>query len=74
VVLHRHRPDSSARNCWPARVTALEQHGDVVRVRLTGEIDAAADVTALSVAELGLEQGASVWAAVKATETSVYPA
>ena len=74
VALHRHRPDGSARNCWPARVTALEQHGDVVRVRLAGEIDAAADVTALSVAELGLEPGTEIWAAVKATETAVYPA
>ena len=74
VVLYRQRPDSSARNCWPAQVSALEQHGDVVRVRLSGQIEAAADVTALSVAELGLETGAEVWAAVKATEISVYPA
>jgi molybdate transport system ATP-binding protein len=74
VALHRRRPDGSARNCWPAVVVALEQHGDTVRVRLAGPIDAFADVTPLSVADLGLEPGVEVWAAVKATETSVYPA
>lgn len=74
VALHRHRPEGSARNYWPARVAALEQRGDIVRVRLVGAIEASADVTALSVAELGLEPGAEVWAAVKALETSVYPA
>lgn len=74
VALHRRRPEGSARNCWPATVAALEQHGDTVRVRLAGAIEAFADVTPLSVTELGLEPGVEVWAAVKATETSVYPA
>ena len=68
------RPDGSARNCWAATVASLEQHGDTVRVRLAGPIAAFADVTPLAVAELGLEPGADVWAAVKATETTVYPA
>jgi molybdate transport system ATP-binding protein len=74
VTLYRRRPEGSARNCWRALVAALEQHGDTVRVRLAGPIESFADVTPLSVAELGLEPGAEVWAAVKATETSVYPA
>lgn len=74
VALHRARPDGSARNCWQTTVRSVEQQGDTVRVRLTGALDVAADVTALSVASLGLEPGVSVWAAVKATETSVYPA
>jgi molybdate transport system ATP-binding protein len=75
VVLHRHRPDvSSARNTWAARVVSLEQQGDTVRVSLSGPMEAAADVTPLAVAELGLEPGAEVWAALKATETAVYPA
>jgi molybdate transport system ATP-binding protein len=74
VALHRARPDGSARNCWHTTVRTIEQRGDTVRVRLTGPLDLAADVTTLSVAALGLEPGATVWAAVKATETSVYPA
>ena len=74
VALHRRRPDGSARNCWSTTVDSLEQQGDTVRVRLAGPIAALADVTPLAVAELGLEPGAEVWAAVKATETTVYPA
>jgi molybdate transport system ATP-binding protein len=74
VTLHRRRPDSSARNTWPVTVEALEQQGDTVRVALAGRPDVAADVTPLAVAELGLEPGAQVWAALKATETEVYPA
>jgi molybdate transport system ATP-binding protein len=74
VVLHGSRPGGSARNCWPAVVDTLEQQGDTVRVGLAGPIEAFAEVTALSVAELGLEPGTAVWAAVKATETAVYPA
>jgi molybdate transport system ATP-binding protein len=74
VVLHRVRPEGSARNCWQAVVDSLERQGDTVRVRLAGPLEAFADVTATSVAELGLAPGSPVWAAVKATETTVYPA
>jgi molybdate transport system ATP-binding protein len=73
VVLHRSRPDGSARNCWEMSVNALQRHGDTVRVRLGGPMDLQADVTARSVAELGIVPGGRVWAAVKATETEVYP-
>ncbi|MGH8893029.1 MAG: ABC transporter ATP-binding protein [Actinomycetes bacterium] len=74
VALHPRRPDGSARNCWETTVEGLERQGDTVRVRLTGPLDAFADVTPLSVAELRLAPGVRVWAAVKATETAVYPA
>ena len=74
VTLHRARPDSSARNAWPVTVDAIEQQGDTVRVALSGQPDVAVDVTPLAVAELGLEPGNRVWAALKATETEVYPA
>jgi molybdate transport system ATP-binding protein len=74
VALHRSRPDSSARNCWPARVASVESHGDTVRVALDGEIPVVAEVTPWAVAELGLRPGGEVWATVKATEIVVYPA
>jgi molybdate transport system ATP-binding protein len=74
VSLHRSRPDSSARNCWPARVASLDSHGDTVRVALDGGIPVVAEVTPWAVAELGLRAGSEVWATVKATETDVYPA
>lgn len=75
VALYRTRPDGSPRNLWKARVGAIERHGDRVRVRLAGDaITALADVTAAAVAELQLSEGSPIWAAVKATETHVYPA
>ncbi|GAA3939895.1 ABC transporter ATP-binding protein [Actinomadura viridis] len=75
VALYRSKPDGSPRNLWQARVGAVERHGDRVRVRLDGPpLPAAADVTPAAVAELQLTEGDRVWAAVKATETHVYPA
>ena len=53
-------------------MAGLERHGDMVRVRLDGPLTAAADVTSAAVAELRLEPGTRVWAAVKATETHAY--
>jgi molybdate transport system ATP-binding protein len=75
VAIHKTRPQGSPRNLWPATVSAIERHGDRVRVRLDGPpLPAAADVTPGAVAELELTEGSRVWAAVKATETHVYPA
>ena len=73
VTLHRHRPEGSARNCWPARVSGIERLGGTVRVRLDGPPSCVADVTAAAVADLGLGAGAAVWAAVKATELDARP-
>lgn len=75
VALYRTRPDGSPRNLWRTRVGAIERQGDRVRVRLSGPpFDAVADITPAAVAELQLSEGSPVWAAVKATETHVYPA
>ena len=74
VTLHRTRPDSSARNCWSGRVASVEAHGDTVRVAVDGPLRVLADVTPLAVADLGLHPGGQVWATLKATETTVYPA
>lgn len=74
VVLSPRRPEGSARNAWPVTVRDLEAHGDLVRVTGEGPVPVLADVTPLAVAELGLAPGAQVWASVKASEVSVYPA
>lgn len=76
VVLHRHRPEGSARNTWHGRVTALEQHAHTVRaqVAIDDGPSVLADVTAAAVAELGLGLGVPVWVSFKATETHAYPA
>lgn len=73
VTVSRRRPVGSARNAWTGRVTDLERHGDLVRVRISGAVDVLADVTPISVADLDLSPGAEVWASVKASEINVYP-
>ncbi|GAB2822735.1 ABC transporter ATP-binding protein [Actinocorallia aurea] len=81
VALYRTRPDGSPRNLWEAVIDGVERQGGTVRVHLTGSLSAAtgslsaaADVTPAAVADLDLRPGATVWAAVKATETHAYPA
>jgi molybdate transport system ATP-binding protein len=74
VALHRSRPEGSARNVWHGRVRHLEQHADTVRVEVEAAVTVLADVTPPAVAELGLDVGAPVWVAVKATEVRAYPA
>jgi molybdate transport system ATP-binding protein len=74
VALHRSRPSGSPRNVWPATVVGLEWHPAGVRIELAGAIPCVADVTSAAVAELDLAPGRDVWAAVKATEVTAYPA
>ncbi len=72
VGLHRNRPEGSARNQWEGRITGFDMLGDRVRVRLAGEVSLVAEVTPAAVAAMGLVEGDSVWATVKATEVAAY--
>jgi molybdate transport system ATP-binding protein len=74
VAVFRQRPDGTPRNVWPLRAVDIDLHGDRVRVRLLGAVSIVAEVTPAALADLGLAGGREVWAAVKATEISVYPA
>ncbi|MEU4316490.1 ABC transporter ATP-binding protein [Nocardia sp. NPDC024068] len=74
VGLHPDRPAGSPRNIWPVTVAGLEQHAHTVRVRLDGEVPALADITPATVADLRIQPGSALWAAVKATEIHTYPA
>jgi molybdate transport system ATP-binding protein len=74
VAVFRQRPDGTPRNVWPLRAVDIDLHGDRVRVRLMGVVTIVAEVTPAALADLGLADGLEVWAAVKATEISVYPA
>ncbi|MEK9809842.1 MAG: ABC transporter ATP-binding protein [Candidatus Nanopelagicales bacterium] len=74
ISLHRHRPEGSARNIWPGRITSLEARGDLVRVEVDSSPALAAIVTPGAIAELGLHEGGDVWLSVKATDLDVYPA
>jgi molybdate transport system ATP-binding protein len=73
VAVDTDRPHGSARNVWPATVDTIEASGDRVRVRLVGSPSIVAEVTPAAVAELRLDRGRSVWAAVKASELAAYP-
>jgi molybdate transport system ATP-binding protein len=52
----------------------VQRHGDSIRVQLAGALPAAADITPAAAAHLRLAPGQQIWAAVKASETTAYPA
>jgi molybdate transport system ATP-binding protein len=76
VSLFIHRPDGSPRNLWSGRITAIEPHGEGVRVEVAGAPDRSssilAEITPSAVADLELVPGSEVWAAVKASDIEVY--
>ena len=73
VGVHSEQPGGSPRNVWPVRVATIETRPDVVRLELAGQPSLAAVVTPAAVAELGLREGAQVWASVKAASLQAYP-
>lgn len=68
ISLFRQRPEGSPRNVWEAPVEALEPTLERVRVRLGGRLPLVAEVTPAAVSALRLDEGGSVFAAIKATE------
>jgi molybdate transport system ATP-binding protein len=74
VALYTTKPEGTPRNVWKAKAEDLDRHGERVRVRLSGPVPLVAEITPSAVKELNLAAGAEVWAAVKATEISVYRA
>jgi molybdate transport system ATP-binding protein len=74
VALHRQEPEGTPRNVIPGTVEHLDVEGDRVRVMVAGTVPVTAEVTPAAVTALELTAGATVWASIKATEISVYPA
>jgi len=74
VALHRRPPEGTPRNVLAGTADTLEAVGDRVRVRVAGTVPVVAEVTPAAAAELRLADGGPVWATVKATEVTVYPA
>ena len=72
VTVHRHQPDSSARNTWRVTVTDLAADHDRVRLQLAGPVPLVAEITPAAVADLGLTPGAEVWVSMKAVDLAVY--
>src|SRR5262249_10975269 len=75
VVLHRSRPEGSARSTWPGTVVGLEHLGARrrVRVQVSDAVTIVAEITPAAVTDLALADGSPVWLAVKATELEVFP-
>jgi molybdate transport system ATP-binding protein len=74
VALYLASPEGSPRNVWPATVTDIDRHADRVRVRLDGQVPLVAEITPAALDALTLHPGDQVWATVKATEITTYPA
>jgi molybdate transport system ATP-binding protein len=74
VALHRRAPEGTPRNVWAGSADTLDIVGDRVRVRVVGPVPIVAEVTPAAAGELRLADGGPVWASVKATEVTVYPA
>jgi molybdate transport system ATP-binding protein len=74
VSLHRREPEGTPRNVLGGTVDHLDVEGDRVRVIVAGPVAVTAEVTPAAVAELELTPGTPVWASIKATEITVYPA
>jgi molybdate transport system ATP-binding protein len=74
VAIYRNRPDGTPRNVWQGTVESIDTYGERVRVRVKSAVPLVAEVTTGAVRDLGLMPGTVVWAVVKATEVSTYPA
>lgn len=74
VALYRSAPDGSPRNVWEATVADVDTYLQRVRVRLGGPIAIIAEITPAALRDLGLRPGDEVWASVKATDITTYPA
>jgi molybdate transport system ATP-binding protein len=74
VALHRRAPEGTPRNVWAGTADTLDIVGDRVRVRVTGRVPIVAEITPAAASELHLADGGPVWATIKATEVTVYPA
>jgi molybdate transport system ATP-binding protein len=74
VALYRSPPIGSPRNVWPMKVVAVDVHHGRARVRLAGPVPLVAEVVPAAIVTLDLVPGADVYAVVKATEITTYPA
>jgi molybdate transport system ATP-binding protein len=74
VALYLSPPDGSPRNVWEEVVADVDRQADRVRVRLTGQIPLISEITPAALDDLALQPGDRVWATVKATEITAYPA
>jgi molybdate transport system ATP-binding protein len=73
VALFTARPEGTPRNVWAGSIDEIEVTGGRARVSVKGAVGLVAEITPAAISSLGLRVGDRVWAAVKASEVSVYP-
>ncbi len=73
IALHRDRPSGSPRNTWNLTIVAINAYAGRVRVQLGGALELIAEITPSATADLALQPGQRVWAAVKAVEIHAQP-
>jgi molybdate transport system ATP-binding protein len=73
IAIYLDAPVGSPRNTWRTEVAEVHFLGDRARILLGAPIRLAAEITTVSLSTLGLTEGDSVWASVKATQIDVYP-
>ncbi|HEX7247840.1 MAG TPA: ABC transporter ATP-binding protein [Actinomycetota bacterium] len=71
VSLHVREPEGSARNVFHGRISEITIDGDRARVRVETRPALTAEITAGSVARMGLRHGDEIWASFKAVEVSL---
>ena len=71
ISLHRSPPEGSPRNAWRTRIDVMERLGERTRIRTGAPVPLTVEVTSEATAALGLQEGAEVWVAIKATEIGV---
>jgi molybdate transport system ATP-binding protein len=74
VALYLAPPEGTPRNVWPGTITDVDRRTDRVRVRIDGPVPLVAEITPGALDALHFRPGDRVWAAVKATEITTYPA
>jgi molybdate transport system ATP-binding protein len=73
ISIYHDQPDGSPRNTWDTSVELVEHLGDTARLQTGGPIPLTAEITAESLALMGLAEGARVWVSIKATDIGVAP-
>ena len=74
IALYRRPPDGSPRNVWRATIVDVDRSFERVRVTLSAPLPLTAELTTAGFEAIGWRPGDDVWAAVKATEITTYPA
>jgi molybdate transport system ATP-binding protein len=71
ISLHATEPEGSPRNVFHGEIAEVAADGNRARVRLASRPPLTAEVTAASVARMGLRPGLEIWASFKAVEVSL---